>query len=91
MDLAHQKEEEKTKAMDKEEGMTEKHKKKVKLHHLRTPYRGRNIKEKEGSPEKPSARKKTCTSKPKMKATLTEDDIDLIITVMEDASEDILQ
>jgi hypothetical protein len=32
-----------------------------------------------------------CASKPKMKATLIEDDIDLIIAVMEDASEDILK
>jgi hypothetical protein len=41
--------------------------------------------------QKPSARKKTCASKPKMKAMLTEDDVDLIIAAMEDASEDILQ
>jgi hypothetical protein len=37
MDLALQKEEEKTKEMDKEEGMMEKCKKKVKLHRRRTP------------------------------------------------------
>jgi hypothetical protein len=42
-------------------------------------------------PEKPSARKKTCTNKPKMKVTLKEDDVDLIIATVEDALEDILQ
>jgi hypothetical protein len=43
------------------------------------------------SPQKPSARKKTCASMPKMKSTLTKDDVDLIIASVEDASEDILQ
>jgi hypothetical protein len=37
MDLALSKEEEKTKVMDTEEGMIEKHKNKVKLHCLRIP------------------------------------------------------
>jgi hypothetical protein len=37
MDLAHQKEEDKTKVMDKEEGMMEKRKNKVKLHRIRIP------------------------------------------------------
>jgi hypothetical protein len=37
------------------------------------------------------ARKKTYTSRPKMKATLTKDDVDVVITTMEDALEDILQ
>jgi hypothetical protein len=41
--------------------------------------------------EKPSARKKARTNKPQSKNVLTVDDIDLIITVIEDASEDILQ
>jgi hypothetical protein len=43
------------------------------------------------SPQKPSARKKTRANKPQSKNVLTVDDIDLIITVVEDASEDILQ
>jgi hypothetical protein len=52
MDLARQKEEEKTKEMDKEEGMMEKHKKKVKLHHLRTPLpRQKTSKKRKVSPE----------------------------------------
>jgi hypothetical protein len=37
MDLAHQKGEDKTKVMDKEEGMMEKCKNKVKLHRIRIP------------------------------------------------------
>jgi hypothetical protein len=37
MDLVHQKEEDKTKVMDKEEGMMEKCKNKVKLHRIRIP------------------------------------------------------
>jgi hypothetical protein len=43
------------------------------------------------SPQKPSSRKKTCVSKPKMKSMLTEDDVDLIIAIVEGVSEDILQ
>jgi hypothetical protein len=38
------------------------------------------------SPEKPSARKKACANKPQSKNVLTVDDIDLIITAVEDAS-----
>jgi hypothetical protein len=38
------------------------------------------------SPQKPSSRKKMCASKPKMKSTLIEDDVDLIIAAMDDAS-----
>jgi hypothetical protein len=41
--------------------------------------------------QKSSARKNTYTSKSKMNSTLTEDDVDLIIVFMEDASEYILQ
>jgi hypothetical protein len=41
--------------------------------------------------QKLSSRKKMCATRPKMKSTLTEDDVDLIIVVMEDASEDILK
>jgi hypothetical protein len=37
MDLSHQKEEDKTKVMDKEEGMMEKRKNKVKLHRIKIP------------------------------------------------------
>ena len=37
MDLAHQKEEDRTKVMEKEEGMMEKCKNKVKLHRIRIP------------------------------------------------------
>jgi phosphoribosylanthranilate isomerase len=43
------------------------------------------------SPEKPSARKKARANKPQSKKVLTVDDIELIITVVEDASEDIFQ
>jgi hypothetical protein len=42
------------------------------------------------SPEKPSARKKAHANKPQLKNVLTVDIIDLIITAVEDASEDIL-
>jgi hypothetical protein len=84
MDLAHQKEEEKTKAMEKEEGMTKKCKKKE------PPIGIDTLQKRKASPEKPLARKKTCANKPKMKATLIEDEIDLIITAVEDDSEDIL-
>jgi hypothetical protein len=41
--------------------------------------------------QKPSARNKTRANKPQSKNVLTVDDIDLIITVVEDALEDILQ
>jgi hypothetical protein len=43
------------------------------------------------SPQKPSARKKTRANKPQSQNVLTVDDIELIITTVEDASEDILQ
>jgi hypothetical protein len=43
------------------------------------------------SPQKPSARKKTHANKPQSKNVLTVDDVDLIIAVVEDASEYILQ
>jgi hypothetical protein len=43
------------------------------------------------SPEKPSARKKTRANKPQSQNVLTVDDIQLIITAVEDTSEDILQ
>jgi hypothetical protein len=43
------------------------------------------------SPKKPSARKKTCTNKPQLEATLTDDDISLVHRAMEDASKDMLQ
>jgi hypothetical protein len=43
------------------------------------------------SPQKPLARKKTCTSKPHLEATLMEDDISLVRRAMEDASDDIFQ
>jgi hypothetical protein len=42
------------------------------------------------SPQKPSARKKTCTSKPQLEAILTKDDISLVHGEMEDVSEDLL-
>jgi hypothetical protein len=42
------------------------------------------------SPEKPSVRKKACANKPQSKNMLTVDEIYLIITAVEDASEDIL-
>jgi hypothetical protein len=48
-------------------------------------------KKRKGSPQKPSARKKTRASKPQIEATLTEDDISLVHRAMEDASEDLLQ
>jgi hypothetical protein len=41
--------------------------------------------------KKPSARKKTCTNKPQLEATLTNDDISLVRGAMEDASEDMLR
>jgi hypothetical protein len=40
--------------------------------------------------KKPSARKKMCTNKPQLEATLTDDDIILVHEAMEDASEDML-
>jgi hypothetical protein len=43
------------------------------------------------SPQKPSAQKKSRANKPQSQNVLTVDDIQLIITVVEDASEDILQ
>jgi hypothetical protein len=43
------------------------------------------------SPQKPSARKKTCTSKPQLEATLTEDDIIIVRGAMEDVFEDLLK
>jgi hypothetical protein len=43
------------------------------------------------SPQKPSARKKSRANKPQSQNVLTVDDIQLIITAVEDASEDILQ
>jgi hypothetical protein len=43
------------------------------------------------SPQKPSAWKKTRANKPQSQNVLTVDDIELIITAVEDASEDILQ
>jgi len=48
-------------------------------------------KKKKVSPQKPSVRKKTQANKPQSQNVLTMDDIQLIITVVEDASEDILQ
>jgi hypothetical protein len=41
--------------------------------------------------EKPSARKKACENNPQLKNVLTMNDVDLSITVVEDASKDILQ
>jgi hypothetical protein len=55
------------------------------------PIGTKTSKKRKDSLEKPSTRKKKCTSNPKMKATLTMDDIDLIITTVEDDLEDILQ
>jgi hypothetical protein len=52
---------------------------------------GETLKKRKVSQQKPSARKKTCTSKPKMKSMLIEDDVNLIITTIEDVSDDILQ
>jgi hypothetical protein len=43
------------------------------------------------SPQKPLEINKTCASNRNMKSTLTEDDVDLIIAVVEDALEYILQ
>jgi hypothetical protein len=54
------------------------------------PTEAETSKKRKVSPQKPSARKKTRANKPK-KNVLTVDDVDLIIAVMEDASEDILQ
>jgi hypothetical protein len=86
-----EKEEEKTKALDKEEGMKEEYKEKVKLHHLQDPLTmTKTPKKRKVSPQNPSARKKTHANKPQSKNVLTEDDVGLIITVVEDASEDIL-
>jgi hypothetical protein len=55
------------------------------------PTKTKTPKKRKVSPQKPSARKKTRTSKPQLEATLTEDDISLVHRVMEDASEDLLQ
>jgi hypothetical protein len=54
------------------------------------PTKVETSKKRKVSPQKPSARKKTCTTKLNMKSTLTEDDVDLIIIVMENDSKDIL-
>jgi hypothetical protein len=43
------------------------------------------------SPNKPSARKKSHTDEPQLHIVLMVDDIDLIITVVSNTSEDILQ
>jgi hypothetical protein len=43
------------------------------------------------SPQKPSVRKKRCANRSKSQNVLTVDDIDLIIAVVSDTSEDILQ
>jgi hypothetical protein len=48
-------------------------------------------KKRKGSPQKPSTRKKSRATKPHSQKVLTMDDIQLIITATEDASEDILQ
>ena len=48
------------------------------------------LKKRKLSQEKPSARKKAHAKNPQSKNVLTVDDVDLIITVAEDASEDIL-
>jgi hypothetical protein len=46
MDLAHQKEEDRTKVMEKEEGMMEKCKNKVKLHRIRIPLLEQSLRRK---------------------------------------------
>lgn len=43
------------------------------------------------SPKKPSTQKMSCANKPHLQTILTVDDIDLIISVVSDTSEDILQ
>jgi hypothetical protein len=48
-------------------------------------------KKRKGSPQKPSAWKKSRANKPQSQNVLTMDDVDLIITIVEDASEDILK
>jgi hypothetical protein len=48
-------------------------------------------KKRKGSPMKPSSRKKSKASRPKLQNVLTVDDINLIIVVVSDTSEDILQ
>jgi hypothetical protein len=55
------------------------------------PTEAKTSKKRKVSPQKPSARKKTRANKPQSKNVLTVDDVDLIIAVVEDASEDILQ
>jgi hypothetical protein len=47
-------------------------------------------KKRKGSPTKPSSRKKSKASKPKLQTVLMVDDIDVIIIVVSDTSEDIL-
>jgi len=41
--------------------------------------------------KKYSAKNKTCTNKPQLEDTFTDDDISLVYGAMEDASEDMLQ
>jgi hypothetical protein len=47
-------------------------------------------KKRKGSPQKPSAQKKSRATKPQSQNVLTMDDIQLIITTVKDASKDIL-
>jgi hypothetical protein len=54
------------------------------------PIEARTSKKRKVSPQKPLARKKTQANKPQSKNVLTVDDVDLIIAVVEDASDDIL-
>jgi hypothetical protein len=55
------------------------------------PTEAKTSKKRKVSLQKPSTRKKRCASKPKMKTTLTEEEVDLIITAMEYDLKDILQ
>jgi hypothetical protein len=60
MDTAHQKEEENTKEMENPDGLMEKCKKKVKLHHRRTPLPRHKHRIKERFPHKNIWKERRC-------------------------------
>jgi hypothetical protein len=53
--------------------------------------KAKTSKKRKVSPQKPSARKKSRANKPQSQNMLTVDDIDFIVAVVSDTSEDILQ
>jgi cell division protein FtsN len=92
MDLAHQKEEEEDQSNGQGGGDDEEVQEEGEATPPKDPpIEAETSKKRKVSPQKPLARKMTCSTKPKMKAMLTEDDVDLIITTIKDSLEYILQ